>query len=67
MTWGTARVLKEIARARELDLRLTHEEYLPRRRAIEAEMHSQFVRGGGTPSRESPHYAHPGNVLAVGG
>jgi hypothetical protein len=52
-----AGVLEEIAGRRELEFRLTREEYLPRRRQIESEMRAQFVELGGRPVRESPHYA----------
>lgn len=49
--------LQEISRQRELDFRLTRDEYLPRRRVIEAEMRAQFMQRGGKPARQAPHYA----------
>ena len=51
------RVLEEIGEARELEFRLTKEEYLPRRLGIEVGMRAQFVELGGSPKRQSPHYA----------
>jgi hypothetical protein len=52
-----AQVLDEVSRKQELEFRLTREEYLPRRREIEAEMRHQFITLGGAPLRASPHYA----------
>ena len=54
---SVAKVLEDVAQGRELEFRLTREEYLPRRREIEAEMRTQFVALGGQPRRRSPHYA----------
>jgi hypothetical protein len=52
-----APVLERIAAAGDIEFRLTREEYLPRRRDIEAVMRTQFAGLGGKPTRANPHYA----------
>jgi len=54
---SAARVIEQVGKTRELEFRLTRDDYLPRRREIEAEMRLQFVRQCGRRVRESPHYA----------
>jgi hypothetical protein len=54
---AAASVVRTIGQQRNLDFRLTRDEYLPRRRAIEAEMRTQFLQQNGKPVRKSPHYA----------
>jgi hypothetical protein len=53
---GAIAVIKTIANDRELEYRLTREEYLPRRLEIEALMRAAFIAKGGRPKREHPHY-----------
>jgi hypothetical protein len=54
---AVARTLEQAAQSRDLEFRLTRDEYLPRRREIEAEMRRQLIALGGAPARSSPHYA----------
>jgi hypothetical protein len=53
---GAIAVLSAISARRDPDFRLTREEYLPRRRAIESIMRRAFIDKGGRPQRANPHY-----------
>ncbi len=53
---AAAAMIAELAKTRTLPFRLSCAEYLPRRRAIEAQMRAAFVAKGGRVALEHPHY-----------
>ena len=53
---AVAETIAGISGVRELPFRLTHPEYLPRRRVIEQQMRSAFAQKGGSPRLVHPHY-----------
>lgn len=49
-------LVARLTEERSLPFRLTHAEYMPRRRQIEQQIRHAFVEKGGRPTRGNPHY-----------